>query len=563
MVDKYYDWYRSRGNYKGLKMKDQFAVRLRTKEGETLKDTGWVLLVDGKCFTDEPLKVFSESKTYPRQSLVIYNDIIYRAILPVPGGLWNKDYWERVDNAFAVINPYERINSYPEDSMVLNAKQELLYSVSPVGIGEQEKFINAEHGTDIMSAFVYVSDDLEGEAIQVKGKLAKIYRANRTVLNPPTGELEDPELPYKDELTESLIAYYDPRQLFTLRKTMIEGDVPQEFERVAFVRDLSGNGNHAIQLDAQKRPTLRKNPQGQWYLRFDPGQYLETKYSTIGKAHHYLNIAGAGVPHFITTNEGKIRVGMKSTSLERFWAWGGEAIVKFDQEQSVLDTVRAKQMTLCKEYAPLTQGTFYNMFKNEVDLVDGMADFDISGIDNVTGLFHGCRNFNEDLSGWDTSHWVNARFVFQEALKFNNGSEPGMSDRPLTWDMSNCTTMLNMFTKAISFNQPLPWNTQNVESMNSMFRFCDVFNQDISGWNTGSVIDFNFMFDRTPVFDQPIGSWDTSSALTMEGMMANMDSFDQDISTWCVVQIPVRPPHFANHGAIEYTAKEPRWGEPC
>ena len=73
------------------------------------------------------------------------------------------------------------------------------------------------------------------------------------------------------------------------------------------------------------------------------------------------------------------------------------------------------------------------------------------------------KNFNEDISSWDTSNVENMKGMFWCAKSFN---------QPLdSWDTSNVRNMKLMLCGAKSFNQPLDsWNKKsNVDSWDTSY----------------------------------------------------------------------------------------------
>ena len=63
------------------------------------------------------------------------------------------------------------------------------------------------------------------------------------------------------------------------------------------------------------------------------------------------------------------------------------------------------------------------------------------------------------------------------------------------WNTSNVTNMSNMFNGATNFNEDIGnWDTSNVTDMSSMFYDAYKFNQDIGWWDTSKVTNMNRMF---------------------------------------------------------------------
>ena len=113
-----------------------------------------------------------------------------------------------------------------------------------------------------------------------------------------------------------------------------------------------------------------------------------------------------------------------------------------------------------------------------------IEDWNTSEVTDMSCLFKGfnfdnceytvMRNFNEDITKWDTSKVTNMKHMFDDAYKFN---------QPIgEWDTSKVTNMSNMFRKAFSFNQPIgEWDTSKVTNMSYMFDATN-FNLENAPW---------------------------------------------------------------------------------
>jgi surface protein len=151
--------------------------------------------------------------------------------------------------------------------------------------------------------------------------------------------------------------------------------------------------------------------------------------------------------------------------------------------------------------------------------------WDVSSLQDLSGIFYRNRGFNEDIGLWNTSSAKSMRFMFFYANTFDQDIS--------SWNVSNVTDMQCMFRHATSFNQDISlWDTSNVEDMSWMFCNATSFNQDISLWDTWSVLDMSSMFQNATSFNQNISQRDTSSVEDMQGMFNSATSFQQDVSSW-------------------------------
>ncbi len=154
--------------------------------------------------------------------------------------------------------------------------------------------------------------------------------------------------------------------------------------------------------------------------------------------------------------------------------------------------------------------------------ITNLSSWDVSNVTTMADMFHGANAFNQDISGWDVSNVENMKGMFDKAELFNANIG--------TWNVSSVSNMANMFAGAESFNQNIGnWNVSNVENMMLMFGFDDGavsnFNQDISTKivNAGQPNQYT--------------AWDVSGVTNMAGMFAGNQSFNQDISNWDVESV--------------------------
>ena len=146
-----------------------------------------------------------------------------------------------------------------------------------------------------------------------------------------------------------------------------------------------------------------------------------------------------------------------------------------------------------------------------------ISSWDTSGVTDMSSLFEGAEEFNDDIGNWDVSSVTSMGSMFQFAKSFNQDIG--------SWDVSNVTDMNCLFFSAKSFNRYIgEWNVSNVTDMSDMFCIVDSFNQDIGSWDVSNVTNMNKMFAGAESFNQDLGSWDMSNVTDMEGMFDGTDN---------------------------------------
>ena len=179
------------------------------------------------------------------------------------------------------------------------------------------------------------------------------------------------------------------------------------------------------------------------------------------------------------------------------------------------------------DFTPLTNSNFNTArdlwFTNQAQ---AEASYGLIGQWNTTGVtdmgnafsYSGVvtNDFNEDISGWDMSNVENMSGMFYRQPLFNQDLS--------SWDTSNVHNISSIFWKASAFNQPLnSWDVSNVTNMAFSLRETSVFNQDLSSWDIGKVTSMRSIFYRSYMFDQDISSWNINKA-------SNLDSAFTDVS---------------------------------
>ena len=154
---------------------------------------------------------------------------------------------------------------------------------------------------------------------------------------------------------------------------------------------------------------------------------------------------------------------------------------------------------------------------------------------DISSMFYGSTYFNRDVGNWNLSNvYGNIDSLFYGATSFNNGNSPSISG----WTMSGITSIRALFGFT-PFNQPINnWDVSNVKNMNITFWFASSFNQPLSGWNVSGVTTMANMFNYASTFNQNIGNWNVSKVTDFNSMFSSANNFNNggssSISGWTI-----------------------------
>jgi surface protein len=126
----------------------------------------------------------------------------------------------------------------------------------------------------------------------------------------------------------------------------------------------------------------------------------------------------------------------------------------------------------------------------------------------VTGTYPYFRFSSSQLKSvdqWGDNQWLSMSIMFASCSNMIINA----TDTP---DLSQVTSMENMFADCDLFNQPINnWDVSNVENMNGMFAYCNLFNQPLNDWDVSNVETMIGMFNSCNLFNQPLNDWDVSN----------------------------------------------------
>lgn len=161
--------------------------------------------------------------------------------------------------------------------------------------------------------------------------------------------------------------------------------------------------------------------------------------------------------------------------------------------------------------APVNWGGWTN-YKNSIK----SAIVNISGAENLSGMFSGCANLTTvDLSGMDASAVTTMHEMFNNCPKLKTVYVGSINT-------SNVTSMKRMFRNCTGIDTIVlgTIDTSHVTDMSGMFEGCTNLSEiRLSGINTSSVETFEGMFKKCKSLESlSLSSFRTSSAVSMASM---------------------------------------------
>lgn len=143
----------------------------------------------------------------------------------------------------------------------------------------------------------------------------------------------------------------------------------------------------------------------------------------------------------------------------------------------------------------LTQAN--NMFESATSFNSDIS-WNCPNVANFQSLLNNATSFDSDVTMY-FEKITNLTYMFSGATNYNSKCD-------LSFNTSVNSDMTRMFDNAYKFNQDITqWNASRFINTNYMFQNAHAFNQDLSGWNLGCTM-YN-MFYNAKSFNQNLGSW--------------------------------------------------------
>lgn len=206
------------------------------------------------------------------------------------------------------------------------------------------------------------------------------------------------------------------------------------------------------------------------------------------------------------------------------WALGLVEIIQFGSLISSVNFAGC-QTFKCTPSLPSRIRNYSSLFAGSTaNTIPGMENWNTSNVTNMSGMFEGAVNFNQNLNNWKTNNVTNMSRMFKDCKVFNQALG--------NWDTSKVEDFGSMFENAVAFNQPLPWLVGRAWVFSKMFKGATAFNGNIMLWNVSTGKDFSSMFEDCLAFNVALQQWRPVSATTMRRMFKNCRDFNSQLTGW-------------------------------
>jgi surface protein len=201
----------------------------------------------------------------------------------------------------------------------------------------------------------------------------------------------------------------------------------------------------------------------------------------------------------------------------------------------------------------LDHGTGTNTSNNKSKLIACLSFGNIS-LTNMDRAFRSCSNLLQVPSALPVGV-TNCLEMFRDCSLFNDSSIA-------SWNVSNVDDMSGMFLNCTSLNVNLAaWNTSSVTNTGLMFYNCPFFSSNLASWNMSAVTTMTLMFYNADSYSSNMASWglqslNVNSALDNFMLFAtglSVSNYDSTLIGWNTNKNLYRNDLRPNFGGSTYT----------
>lgn len=166
-----------------------------------------------------------------------------------------------------------------------------------------------------------------------------------------------------------------------------------------------------------------------------------------------------------------------------------------------------------------------NLFKGS-NADPNLSNWDVSNLEDASGMFRDTENANPDVFRWSTSNIVKANYMFAGAKK----ADPNIEK----WNVHSLKEAKGMFKDAVKANpNPCIWNTLNLEDASEMFMGTKTNPLNLYSWNVTKLKKADRMFKNSTAGDfYSINSWNLEELESCDEMFAGCENLQLYLTNW-------------------------------
>ena len=181
-------------------------------------------------------------------------------------------------------------------------------------------------------------------------------------------------------------------------------------------------------------------------------------------------------------------------------------------EKIVLDQINAFGIDADMNHIDTNEVTHMIDTFSKTNFCGDVSKWDVSNVTIFNSTFAFCKDFDCDLSQWETT---SAKSMISMFWGCTNFTAQGLE----RWDMSNASKLNGMFYRcgSLTGENLADWKFKSLENTRLMFNGCTRLNVDLSKWNAEKLFDTYQMFEECVSLEY-VPKWDLSNAFLVENM---------------------------------------------